>query len=130
MRLKLGREGESSPNGGPPGDLYVEIFVEPHEFFEREGDDVTCHIPISFADAALGATMEIPTLEDFEKISIKGGTQPGDMIRLRGKGVHRLRGHGRGDQIIFITVQTPTKLTKRQKELLREFARLERENTN
>jgi len=130
MRLKLRGEGELSPNGGPPGDLYVEIFVEPHEFFEREGYDVIYHIPISFAQAALGTALEVPTLNGSEDISIARGTQPGDILRLHGKGIPRLRGLGRGDQIVVFDVRTPINLTKRQKELLQEFARLEHENVN
>jgi molecular chaperone DnaJ len=128
MRLKLRGEGELSRDGGPPGDLYVEIFVEPHEFFQREGDDVICHVPISFVQAALGTHLEVPTIEGVEKVSIAKGTQPDDTIRLHGKGVPKLRGTGRGDQIIIVDVRTPTNLTRRQKELLRELAKLEDAN--
>ena len=130
MRLRLGGEGELGLNGGPPGDLYVGISVEPHEFFERDGDDVICHVPISFAQAALGTTVELPTLEGSEKVPVARGTQPGHMLRLPGKGVPRLRGRGRGDQVIIVDVQTPTGLSTRQEELLREFARLEAEAKN
>lgn len=130
MHLKLGGEGESSPNTGPPGDLYIEIHVEPHEFFERNGDDVMCRIPISFVQAALGATIETPTLHGSEPVTIAEGTQPGDIIRLPGKGIPELRGRGHGDQIIVVDVRTPTRLNNRQKALLREFASLDAENMN
>jgi molecular chaperone DnaJ len=129
MHLKLGGEGESSPDTGPPGDLYIEIYVEPHEFFEREGNDVICRIPVSFIQAALGATIETPTLNGSEPVTIAEGTQPGDVIRLPGKGIPKLRGKGQGDQIIIFDVRTPTKLNNRQKALLREFASLDAENT-
>ena len=130
MHLKLRGEGESGLRGAPPGDLYVEISVEPHEFFEREGYDVIYHIPISFAQAALGTALEVPTLNGSEDISIARGTQPGDILRLHGKGIPNLRGLGRGDQIVVFDVPTPINLTKRQKELLQDFARLEHENVN
>lgn len=130
MRLKLSGEGESGLSGAPPGDLYVEIFVEPHEFFEREGDDLVCHVPVSFVQAALGTHLEVPTIDGAEKVSIAQGTQPGDTLRLYGKGIPRLRGRGRGDQIIIIDVRTPINLTRKQKELLRDLAKLEHENVN
>ncbi len=125
MRLKLKGEGESGPNGGPPGDLFVEIYVEPHEFFEREENDVICHAQISFVQASLGTTIEIPTLEGSDKVSISKGTQPGDILRLHGLGIPKLQGYGRGDQVIVFDVRTPTKLGKKQKELLQELAKLE-----
>jgi len=127
MSLKLTGEGQISSNGGPPGDLYVQIHVEPHEFFERQEDDVICRVPISFVDAALGTTLEIPTLDGSERMHIPEGTQPGDLLRLRGKGIPRLRGQGRGDQVVILDVRIPKKLNKKQEELLREFARLEME---
>jgi molecular chaperone DnaJ len=127
MRLKLSGEGEAGLNQAPPGDLYVEIFVEPHEFFERDGYDVICRVPISFVQATLGSTLEVPTLENSERVSIAKGTQPGDTLRLHGRGIPRLRGRGRGDQIIVYNVRTPARLSKRQEELLREFEKLENE---
>lgn len=126
MRLRLKGEGEAGIFSGPPGDLYVQVIVSPHEYFDREGDDVISYLTISFSKAALGIQTEVPALKGSEKISIPKGTQHGEMIRLRGKGVPRLRGSGRGDQIIVINVRTPTKLSKRQEELLREFADLEK----
>jgi len=126
MSLRVSGEGEKSPDGGPPGDLYVKIYVEDHEFFKREEDDIICHVPISFVDAALGAEIEIPTLEGSERIHIPQGTQPGDILRLRGMGIPRLQRQGRGDQIIVVDIRIPVKLNKKQEELLKEFARTER----
>ncbi len=127
-RLRLRGEGEAGERGGPPGDLYVVIHVEEHDFFEREGDDIYCTVPISFTTAALGGKVEVPTLDGSEFIQIKKGTQSGEIFRLKGKGMPRLRGYGRGDEIIQVVVQVPKKLTKRQEELLREFAKLEGES--
>ena len=123
-RLRLRGEGEQGDYGGPSGDLYVFIHVEPHEFFERRDNDVYCRISISFVDAALGTTKEVPTLNGSEKLKIPRGTQNGKIFRLKGKGIPHLRGYGRGDQIIEMAVMVPTKLSKKQEELLREFARL------
>lgn len=130
VKLRLRGEGGVSFNGGPPGDLYVQIYVEPHEFFERKGDDLICHVPVSFVDAALGATIEISTLEGSEKIRIPEGTQPGDILRLPGKGIPRMGSLRRGDQLIIVDVRIPTNLSNEQKELLREFAWLERKELN
>ncbi|MBW2003635.1 MAG: molecular chaperone DnaJ [Deltaproteobacteria bacterium] len=127
MNLRLSGEGERSSNGGPPGDLYVQIHVEPHEFFEREEDDVICRVPVSFVDAALGTRVEIPTLEGTETMHIPEGTQPGDILRLKGKGIPSLGRQGRGDQIVIVDVKIPKYLSREQRELLREFARLEME---
>ena len=123
-RLRLRSEGEQGDYGGPNGDLYVFIQVEPHEFFERRDDDIYCQIPVSFVDATLGATKEVPTIDGVEKLKIPRGTQGGKFFRLKGKGIPHLRGYGRGDQIVEMTVKIPTKLSKKQEELLREFARL------
>lgn len=129
-RLKLRGEGELSPGGGPPGNLYIQILVQPHEFFAREGDDVIYHLTLSFPEVALGTEVEVPTLEGSEIISITRGTQPGDILRLHGKGFPNLRGKGHGDQIIIVHVRTPTNLSARQEELLRELARLEGKDVN
>jgi molecular chaperone DnaJ len=123
-RLRVQGEGEPGLHGGPPGDLYVVIHVEPHEFFEREGDDIYCQIPISFPQAALGTRVEIPTLEGTKPLDIPPGTNSGEAFRIPNGGVKHLRGSGRGNQIIQVVVKTPKRLTKRQKELLREFAEL------
>ena len=126
-RLRLRGEGETGEYGGPSGDLYIFIHVEPHEFFERNGDDIYCRIPISFVQATLGASVEVPTLEGTEKLKIPRGTQGGKTFRLKGKGISRLRSHGRGDQIIETVVTIPTSLNRKQEDLLREFERLGRE---
>jgi molecular chaperone DnaJ len=124
-RLRLRGEGEEGERGGPPGDLYVIIYVEPHEFFEREEDDIICRVPIPFTMAALGGEIEVPTLDGAKKIQIPKGTQPGEIFRLRGKGVPHLHGHGKGDQVIEAVIQIPKKLSKEQAELLQDFAALE-----
>jgi molecular chaperone DnaJ len=121
-QLRVSGEGEPGVNGGPPGDLYVVLRVKPHEFFEREGNDIYCEVPITFAQAALGDEIEIPTVDGRVKLKIPAGTQTETYFRLRDKGVPYLRGNGRGDQHVKVRVVTPTKLTERQKELLREFA--------
>jgi len=124
-RLRLRGEGEAGQNGGPSGDLYVFIDVEPHEFFERQDDNLYCQISISFTQAALGTKVEIPTLTGSEKLKIPRGTQPGAIFKLKGKGIPHLRGAGRGDQIIETVVTIPQNLTRRQEELLNELASLE-----
>lgn len=124
-RLKLSGEGESGSRGGPPGDLYVVLSVLDHPLFARQGDDLYCDIPIGFAQAALGAEIEIPTLSGRARIRIPAGTQSGSTFRLKGKGMPNLRGYSRGDLIARVFVETPTRLTPKQRELLEEFARLE-----
>jgi molecular chaperone DnaJ len=123
-RLRLRGEGEDGENGGPQGDLYVFIHVEAHEFFERRDNNIYCQIPISFVQATLGATIEVPTLNGAEKLKISRGTQNGAIFRLKGKGIPNLRGYGRGDQIIETVVKIPVNVNKKQEELLREFAKL------
>jgi len=125
VRLRIPNQGESGYRGGPPGDLYVRLHVDPHEFFEREGDHLYCRIPISMVQAAVGDTIEIQTLDSTPSVKIPPGTQSGDVIRLRGEGVPSLRGSGRGDLLINIQVKTPVNLNKRQKEILEEFADIE-----
>ena len=126
VRLRIPNQGESGYLGGPPGDLYVRLHVDPHEFFEREGYNLYCRIPISMLQAAVGETIEIQTLDSARSVKIPPGTQSGDVIRLRGDGVPSLRGSGRGDLLIDIQVKTPVNLNKRQKEILREFAEIEK----
>ncbi|WP_333871382.1 DnaJ C-terminal domain-containing protein, partial [Desulforamulus putei] len=123
-RLRLSGEGEAGLRGGPPGDLYVYILVRPHKFFRREGNDVICDIEISFAQAALGDVIEVPTLDGTADLKLPEGTQTGTIFRIKGKGIPYLNGSGRGDQHVRVKVVTPTKLSEKQKELLREFARL------
>ena len=124
-RLRLTNEGEAGRQGGPRGDLYVFIHVEPHDFFERDNSDVICRVPISFVQAALGDTISVPTLEDEKKLRIPKGTQYGDVFRFNGEGIPSLRTGRRGDQIIQVIIKTPTSLSKKQESLLKEFAKLE-----
>jgi molecular chaperone DnaJ len=128
-RLRLTGEGEEGSNGGPPGDLYVIIHVAPHEFFERHGNDLHCRIPISFPQAALGADLEVPSLYGPQPLTIPRGTQTGETLHMHGCGVPDVRGGRRGDQIVHMVVKTPTHLSARQEELLREFAALDGEAT-
>ncbi|MFB3906357.1 MAG: molecular chaperone DnaJ [Acidobacteriota bacterium] len=121
-RLRVAGEGEAGINGGPPGDLYVVIEVEEHPFFKRQGNDVYCELPVTFPQAALGAEINIPTLQGKEKLKIPEGTQTGTVFRLKGRGVVSLNGRGQGDQLVAITVVTPTRLNKQQRELLQQFA--------
>jgi molecular chaperone DnaJ len=121
-RLRIGGEGESGLNGGPPGDLYVVISVNEHPFFKRQGADIYCEIPISFAQAALGAEISVPTLEGKERLKIPEGTQTGSVFRFRGRGVVNLSGRAKGDQLVAVTVVTPKKLTRRQRELFEELS--------
>jgi len=124
-RLRLTGEGESGFRGGPPGDLYIFISVEPHDFFKRNNDDIICQVTISFVQAALGADINVPTLKGEKKLRIPKGTQPGEVFQFKGEGIPSPRGYGRGDQIIQVLVKTPTGLTKKQESLLKEFAKLE-----
>ena len=124
-RLRLNGEGEAGMYGGPPGDLYVFIAVEAHEFFERNDNDVICRIPISFVQAALGDKIEVPTLNGEKTMEIPRGTQPGDIFYFHGEGIPSLRNGRRGDQIIQVNIKTPTHLSKKQEALLKEFAALE-----
>ena len=124
-RLRLTGEGEAGVHGGPSGDLYVFIHVEPHELFKRDNTDVICQIEISFVQAALGDKISVPTLNGKKTLEVPKGTQPGDIRRFRGEGIPSLRSRRRGDQIIQILVKTPTNLTKKQETLLKEFTKLE-----
>ena len=124
-RLRLNGEGEAGNYGGPPGDLYVFIHVDSHEFFTRRDDDVICQIPISFVQAALGDKISVPTLNGNKKLEIPKGTQPGDIFYFHGEGIPSLRSKKRGDQIIQVDVRTPTNISKKQEALLKEFASLE-----
>lgn len=120
-RIRYQGEGEAGRFAGPAGDLYVVLSVKPHKFFERDGDNLYCVMPISFPQAALGTELEIQTLEGPATIKVPEGTQSGREFKLRGKGVPHLNEHGKGDLIIEIRVQTPSKLNKQQKELLRQL---------
>jgi molecular chaperone DnaJ len=120
-RIRFTGLGEGGLHGGSAGDLYVVLHVKQHPFFEREGNDLHCVIPISFTQAALGAEISIPTLEGEHKLKVPDGTQSGSRTRIRGKGVPVLNGHGKGDLFVEFHVQTPQKLSKRQRELLQEL---------
>lgn len=122
QRLKLTGEGEAGERGGPPGDLYVVINVLPHDFFTRDEADVICEVPVTFAHAALGAEIEVPTLEGKVKVKIPSGTQSHKILRLKNKGLAKLGSYGRGDQLVRIIVEVPSKLTSEQKELLKKFS--------
>jgi molecular chaperone DnaJ len=123
-RIRLSREGEPGRNGGPPGDLYVDVMVESHPIFAREGQDLHCDVPISFATAVLGGSVEVPTLDGAVNIKVPSETQSGKTFRVRGKGVPSVRAHGIGDLMCRVQIETPVKLTGEQKKLLREFDKL------
>jgi molecular chaperone DnaJ len=131
MRLKMSGYGDAGPVGGTPGDLYVYIEVEAHEAFEREGDDVYLELPLTFGEAALGCKKEVPTpLGESCRIQIPEGTQNGKLLRVNGKGFPNVHGQGQGDLLIRVTVETPVKLTEKQKTLLRSFEELETPQNN
>lgn len=128
MHLRVRGQGEAGEPGGASGDLYVLINVQAHKFFQREGNDLHCRIPLSFTQAALGSDMEIPTLEAKHTVTIPSGTQPGEIIRLRGKGMPDPQRGPRGDLVLHVQVEVPKKLAKRQEELLRELAEIEHQH--
>jgi molecular chaperone DnaJ len=123
-RIQLRAEGEVGPGGGPAGDLYVEIAVAAHPTFTRRGDDLHCTVELPMTAAALGTTLTLASLDGDEELDVPGGTQSGQVVTMRGKGVTHLRGAGRGDLIIHFDVQTPTRLDPEQERLLRELAAL------
>ena len=120
-RIRLAGEGEAGVNGGPSGDLYVVIHLRAHQVFQRDGDDLHCQMPISFTQAALGGEIEIPTLDGSAKIKVPAETQSGQVFRLRGKGIKGVRSTYPGDLLCEVVIETPVRLTERQKELLREL---------
>ncbi|HEX3103467.1 MAG TPA: molecular chaperone DnaJ [Terriglobales bacterium] len=120
-RIRFSGVGEAGVHGGPPGDLYLVLRVKQHAFFDRQGNDLYCVVPISFTQAAIGTEIQVPTLEGEQTLKIPEGTQSGTVLKLRGKGVPVLNGHGKGNLFVEVRVQTPTKLTKRQRELLQEL---------
>ncbi|ALX48128.1 molecular chaperone DnaJ [Lentibacillus amyloliquefaciens] len=120
-QIRVAGKGEPGINGGPPGDLFVVIQVRSHEFYEREGDHIYCELPVTYAQAALGDEVEVPTVHGKVMLTIPASTQTGKVFRLKGKGAPNVRGYGYGDQHVQIKVITPSSLTERQKELLREF---------
>ncbi len=126
-QIRLAGEGEAGEAGGPAGDLYVQVRLKAHPVFKRDGDDLHCEVPVSFAQAALGADVEVPTLEGRATIKIPAGTQSEKLFRLRGKGVRNVRNGAVGDLYCHASIETPVNLTLRQKELLEEFERLVKE---
>ena len=120
-RIRLSGEGEAGRNGGPPGDLYVEIGVRPHQIFERHGPDLSCEVPISFATAVLGGAVDVPALAGQVNLKIPEETQSGRVFRLRGKGIKPVRGGAEGDLMVRVVVETPVKLNRKQKTLLKDF---------
>ncbi len=120
--ISIRGEGDPGSRGGPAGDLFVTVAVRPHPIFKRQGNDVICEIPITFVQAALGAELEVPTLDGKEKYTMPEGTQTGTIFRLKNKGIPYLRGSGRGDQYVKVEIDVPKKLNDKQKELLRQFA--------
>ncbi len=120
-RIRLSNEGEAGQNGGPAGDLYVHVHVKPHEIFTREGSDLFCEVPINITTAALGGTLEVPTLDNRVSLKIPAGTQTDKVFRIRGRGVKSVRGGSEGDLLCRVIVETPVKLSNRQKELLEEL---------
>ncbi len=121
-RIRVSGEGQPGSNGGPNGNLYVEIHVKPHKFFRRRKDDILLDLNINIAQAALGAAIEIPTIRDTEKLNIPAGTQPGKIFTLKGKGVPHLHSKGNGDQLVVVNVEVPAHLTREQRELFEKLA--------
>lgn len=122
QQMRVSGQGEPGVNGGPAGDLYVVFNVKPHEFFERDGEDIHCEMPLTFTQVALGDEIEVPTLNGKIKLKIPAGTQTGTNFRLRGKGVPNVHGRGQGDQHVIVRVVTPKNLSEKEKEIMREFA--------
>ena len=130
-RIRLSGEGEAGEHGGPSGDLYVHVIVRPHDIFQRDGNDLYCEVPISVVTASLGGELEIPTLDGRVNLRIPAESQSGKLFRLRGKGVKSVRGSQTGDLLCRVSVETPVNLTKKQKELLKEFeASMNEDNVN
>jgi len=123
LRVRLQGEGEAGTKGGRRGDLYIAIYVQADEIFQRHGNDLLCEVPISFAQATLGAEIEVPTLDGKAKMRVPAGTQSGKLFRLRGKGMPDVRGYGRGDELARVILETPRGLNAKQKALLQEFAK-------
>lgn len=130
-RLRLTGQGEPGENGASPGDLYCDIHVIPHPIFKRQGNDVLCEVPITFAQAALGHTIDVPTLKgNIIQVKIPKGIQNNEIIPIRGEGFPNMHGYGRGNLLVQVIVEVPTKMTSRQEELLREFAEIEKKNAS
>jgi len=130
MRVRLAGEGEPSPNGGPPGDCFCVINLKEHPLFERDGQDLICRVPISYAQAALGAKIKVPTLEGPEDFEVPAGTQPGQVVKLRRRGMPDPRGGGKGDLLVVIQLEVPKTLSPKQEKLLRDLAMEEKTNVS
>jgi len=128
-RVRLSGEGEPGVNGGPPGDLYVQVHIKPHPVFQRDHDDLHCEMPISFSTAALGGDIGIPTLDGTAHIRVPAETQTGKVFRLKGKGIKGVRSHLPGDLFCHVVVETPVSLTERQRQLLREFESISQQDS-
>ena len=128
-RVRLTGEGEPGVNGGPPGDLYVQAHVKAHPVFQRDHDDLHCEMPVSFATAAMGGEIDVPTLDGSAKIKVPAETQGGKTFRLRGKGIKGVRSHSPGDLFCHLAIETPVNLTERQRQLLREFDSISQEDS-
>ena len=129
-RLRMSGEGEPGAHGGPPGDLYIIIDIKEHTVFVRRGNDIYCAMSITFPQAVLGAEMEVPTLEGTANLKIPPGTPSGKAFHMRGKGIPRLGGHGKGDEVVVVNIEVPKHITPRQRELLEEFAQINGEKAS
>lgn len=127
--VRVANEGEPGRNGGPRGDLYCYVVIEPHEFLQRDGNNLIATVPISFTQATLGTTIDVPSLDGTKQLKIPAGTQYGSIFRIRGEGLPDIRGRQRGDQLVQVVIETPTRITAKQEELLREFVKLETDNS-
>jgi molecular chaperone DnaJ len=121
MRLRVRGAGDASDNGGPPGDLYIVVHIAEHPVFERDGANLWVEAPITFAQAALGAEIQVPTLDGTALVTVPPGTQTGTVFRLKGRGMPDVRGYSNGDEFVRVTVVTPTKLSSQQKELMKQL---------
>ena len=127
-RVRLKGKGEAGRNGGPPGDVFVVVEVEPSPLYERRGSDLVLEVPVTFAEAALGASVEIPTPTARSSLKIPAGTESGKLLRVKGRGAPQLRGKGRGDLLARVKVSVPTKLSKAEKEALEGYQKVSKEN--
>jgi molecular chaperone DnaJ len=128
--IRVAGEGEPGRDGGPNGDLYCYVRIKPHEFLERNGNDLIAVVPISLTQAALGATIEVPSLDGTRQLKVPPGTQYGTIFQIRGQGLPDVRNGRVGNQLVQVTVETPTNLNEHQEELLREFAKTENKNVS
>jgi molecular chaperone DnaJ len=130
MWIQVRNAGEPGDPGAPRGNLRIQILVRKHPFFERQANNLSCQVPISFSQAALGAEVDVPTLDGAERLAIPRGTQSGEVLKLKGRGMPDINGRGRGDELVEVVVETPRHLTPRQEELLRELAELDHEHVS